>query len=111
MVGIKEHEQQGTINYFKIVQKAANDQNKVFFLEAGDGNTEFTEDLYIEDMWGWLIPKEKANQFNQLYLSSDKSILADDSPWWDYFLCAEWKKDNEDIKIDFIDYPDPFRDN
>ena len=108
LLGLRTQEDQKSINAFKLAQESAQTNNSVFFFEAGDGHELITKNLWLEDMWGWLIPKEKADEFNELFINFDNALKEDNSPWWDYFLCAEWEKTKEGFQYKFINYPDPF---
>ena len=70
----------------------------MFFADAGDGNDFETPTLEGEDMMGWLVPTDKANEFEQIW---KKSNVGDE--WSDFFVWAVWKRDGDKIEIKFED--------
>lgn len=107
-LGLRTQEPQKVINSHQLIQEAAQKSNKVFFEEAGDGHELITDDLWLEDVWGWLIPESKVKEFNELFLKFDNSIESDNSPWWKYYTCAEWEKTNNGFEYKFVNYPNIF---
>ncbi|MGI6178176.1 MAG: hypothetical protein ACOYJO_06985 [Eubacterium sp.] len=56
--------------FFEAVNTQAKLQNKVFFLDCGEGN-EFSNDIMEgEDLSGWLIPLAEADKFEKEFLAS-----------------------------------------
>ena len=96
MRGLKTQEQQKFVNYFSLVQSAAERQGCVFFLYAGDGNDFETDNLEGETLMGWLIPKRDSHKFEDLWSRGDPS---DD--WSDYFTWADWADDKGKINVSF----------
>jgi hypothetical protein len=96
MQGLRTQEDSKFIAFFTLVQQFASKQNAVFFLDCGEGRDVETEFLSGEDLCGWLIPKENANDFQAEYLS--RTI----SDRWSKFLCfAVWSQADTAIYIDF----------
>ena len=79
-----------------MIQSAAEAKGAVFFADAGDGNDFETPTLEGENMMGWLIPTDKANEFEPMWEQSDVS-----DEWSDFFVWAVWKRDGDKIKIEF----------
>ena len=79
-----------------MIQSAAEAKGAVFFADAGDGNDFETPTLEGEDMMGWLIPTDKANEFEPMWEQSDVS-----DEWSDFFVWAVWKRDGDKIKVEF----------
>ncbi|MDR2168404.1 MAG: hypothetical protein LBE35_11245 [Clostridiales bacterium] len=84
-------------NGLRLVETAAAALNMHFFIDSGEGRDIETADIYLMDLSGWLIPPGKKEDF----LTSDKN----DDKWDDFFVFAEWRKNSEEIKIDFKKYP------
>ena len=95
--GLKTNEGKRFEKFFSIVQKTANEINCIFFLEAGDGRDFENEDMEGEDLMGWLIPCEKADEFEHLWFQ-DKS----DENWDNYFGFAVWEENGNSFSIKFI---------
>ena len=72
--------------YFAIVDQKAKERNCIFFIS--------------EDLWGWLIPEDRADEFEKLWAEDKES---DD--WIDFFLCAEWRKKADGYDVEFVNYP------
>lgn len=95
MIGLRTCEGNKFENFFKIVQKAADMQNCVFFLDCGECHFFENEVMEGEDLRGWLVPKEKADEFNTDFLKHN------DRDDWERYICwAVWKNEN-DPQIEF----------
>ena len=94
MTGLKTQESKEFVAFFKIVQAEALKENKIFFLDAGDGRDINLPGISGEDLMGWLIPIDMADDFKKYWLLDD---VNDD--WSDYFMFAIWEKDEDEIKI------------
>ena len=88
---------QKSANFTAILRKAANAQNCVFFEDSGEDNWLETDTLFLENVSGWLVPLDMKSEF----LASDRN----DEKWDEFFVFAEWRKNSEEIKIDFKKYP------
>lgn len=96
MLGLRTQEKSKFEKFFAIVQDAAKKKGCVFFLDAGDGRDFETKELEGEDLMGWLIPKEKVDDFEQEWKAGD---VSDD--WSDFFLWAIWNNPkNPTIKFE-----------
>ncbi len=89
MLGLRTQESSKFNNFFSIVQNAAQNQGCVFFADAGDGRDFETDFLEGEDISGWLIPNEKADEFTPLWEAGD---VPDD--WSEFFGFAIWENEN-----------------
>ena len=96
MQGLRTQETSKFIEFFKIVQTEANRQGFVFFLDAGDGRDFETDTLEGEDLQGWLIPKDKADEFQKQFNKGQT-----DEEWDDFYAFAVWKLKNKKISIKF----------
>lgn len=83
----------------KFVQLVASKQNKVFYLNHGEGK-DFVDPVtgwYIEDFSGYLIDPDKTGAFEK-YL--EEGHQGDD--WEDCFVFAIWTRDgNGEIGVQF----------
>ena len=78
MTGLKTQESKEFVAFFKIVQAEA------------------LKEISGEDLMGWLIPIDMADDFKKYWLLDD---VNDD--WSDYFMFAIWENDEDEIKIRF----------
>ena len=97
MQGLKTQESKKFNNFFAIVQKAAKNKNAIFFLEAGDGRDFEANDIEGEDLQGWLIPRERAIEFETKWRNN-----AIDSEWEEFFSFAIWHRIGDNIEITFV---------
>ncbi len=101
MRGLRTNESEKFLKYFSIVQAAACELGKIFFFDTGEGHDIITNELEGEYLSGWLIPIEKASEFEKLW----ESWNVDGNEAWDQYYCfAEWTN-NGDIHIEFRFYP------
>ncbi len=96
MRGLKTQEGNKFEAFFALVQHEAAKRHSVFFLDCGEGNDFETDDIEGGDLRGWVIPEDKADQFEKLWLKGEPG---DD--WVDYIEWAEWegKPQNPTVKI------------
>lgn len=101
MRGLRTQENVKFVAFFEIVQNLASKHKKVFFLDAGLGREVVKEEYEGENMQGWLIPMEKANEFEKQF-----SAFKNGEEWDDFFAILEWEEVNGEIKIFFEEYDD-----
>ena len=95
MQGLRTQESNEFNKFFELVQKAAKKLGKVFFLDCEDGNDGVVEGLEVCNLSGWLIPKDKANEFEKIWKREEE-----DDYWSDFICLVRWKEENG-IKISF----------
>ncbi len=86
--------------YFAIVDQKAKERNCIFFISEADGREFYEDDMEGDDLWGWLIPEDRADEFEKLWAEGKEN---DD--WNDFFLCAEWRKKADGYDVEFVNYP------
>lgn len=96
MEGLKTQETDKFMRFFALIQEEAKKKNSVFFADAGDGNDFETPELEGENMMGWLIPADKAEEFKRVWESNE----VDDS-WTDFFVWAVWSARGRIVSIRF----------
>lgn len=102
MAGLRTHEDARFVKFIDLVQAAAEKQGKVFFLECEDGNDASLKDMDVSDLTGWLVPKDKAPEFEAIWLARQEN---DD--WIDFYRAVTWKRSLfGKIKIRFEEMPD-----
>lgn len=102
MRGLKTQEGAKFNRFFRLIQDEARKHNAVFFAFAGEGREIFLPDIECDDMSGWLIPMEKADEFEKEWnVDNSGSHL---EKWSDYFTWAEWSEQNGVISVQFNSY-------
>ena len=99
MVGLRTWEGEKFERFFTLVQKEALKKDSVFFLDSGEGHIFENESMEYSDLSGWLVPREKAKEFEKEYMKK----WGDPEGWDDYFCWAEWENE-ENPKISFVWY-------
>ena len=87
------------VPFFNLVQKTAAEQNKVFFLDAGEGRDFETADMEGEDLSGWLIEKSQITVFEPQWLEGWDAI---DDSFSDDFVMAKWHLDGDKVSGRFV---------
>lgn len=82
MRGLRTQEGKKFERFFSHVQKKANDEGRVFFLDFGDCRDEEFGDMLIDDLCGWLVPVGGADQFERVFLSDGNLERWDDDITW-----------------------------
>lgn len=96
MIGLRTKEDEKFIRYFKIVQKEAEKNGFVFFLDFGECNDIKYNDMIIDELFGWKIPVGKAKEFEKVF------IYRKNTSEWDKYCSWVIPKINDDIlTIDF----------
>ena len=89
MVGLRTQEGDKFERFFEIVQREALKNKKVFFADSGEGHIFENENMEYSDLTGWLIPIEKAVDFEKEYIKG-----GDPEGWYDYFCWMKWENEN-----------------
>lgn len=95
MLGLRTQESDKFIQFFKVVQSEAEKQGNIFFLDSEDGHDGVVNNIETCDMFVWLIPKEKASDFEKIWKDGQE-----DDEWIRFFASVSWKDDNG-LKIIF----------
>jgi len=82
-----------------LIENTATTFNSRFFIDCGEGREIETDDIYLMDMSGWLIPFDLVNRFVQI----PRTERWDDE-WAEYFCFAEWQQTSDFISIKFKKY-------
>ena len=97
MRGLKTQESNKFERFFAVVQQSAKDRGGVFFLDSGDGRDFISDDMEGEDLTGWLIPANKADEFESIWKRNE--AISED--WDEFFVFAEWENAGG-VKIQFV---------
>ena len=102
MRGLKKQEDAGFERFFELVQQEAAKRGAVFFAYAGDGNDIVTPEFEGEELMGWLIPSDKADEFEAVWKTAKSDNDLKDCN--DFFLWEEWSESDGALSIDFVKY-------
>ena len=87
------------LKFWELVQSTAQRQNKKFFMDTGEEREFFREDMEGEDLRGWLISLDKANEFEKHWLNHETL-----DEWEDNICWAEWEENNGKMTVSFNFY-------
>ena len=85
MQGLKTQETDKFLKFWAIVQGSAHRENSVFFLDCGEGREFETPDMEGEDLSGWLVPSNLADEFERTWKQNE---IPD--KWNSYITFAIW---------------------
>ena len=97
MEGLRTPENAKFLVFFRLVQKAAGHLGKIFFLDCGEGHPFEDETIECEDLSGWLVPQEEADEFGKIFYA-EKEIPA---KWDSCGTFVSWEIINGQIAIFF----------
>lgn len=95
MLGLRTQESEKFNTFFSAVQDAAKKEKKIFFLDAGDGNEFSTDEMEGEDLLGWLIPEDQAEDF-----ASEFENFKEAEEWDDFYVTVDCSMEDS-LKISF----------
>lgn len=102
MLGLRTKEDPKFEKYMELVQKAAKKYGCAFYLECEDGNDASFDDMDVSELTGWLVPEEKALEFEAVWL-----LWKEDDTWIDYYQSVLWSRDKKGlIRVRFKKMPD-----
>lgn len=87
MVGLRTQEDCKFTTFFDLVQKEAAKSGCVFFLDTGEGHSEFGTDMICTDCSGWLVPKDKSEDFRK-----DFENFNEQDSWEDFAAWVTWQR-------------------
>lgn len=85
--------------YDWFVQQQAAKLGKVFFTDSGEGRDTFYKGMYVENISGWLVPIGEVNLFRK---NLERKY---DQEFDKYYVFAEWSLDNNQLTVEFKQYP------
>lgn len=97
MLGIRTQETEKFNSFMELIQSKASAEDKVFFVDAGEGRTMETDQIECEDLTGWLIPQSKTEEFQPIWENDEV-----DDEWIEFFCWAEWSENNGLVSIEFV---------
>ena len=81
MKGLRSQESTQFNNFFEKVQNHAVEMDCVFFLDSCEGNDRVVDGMFLADLSGWLVPNEKAEEFEKIWKNFDE-----DDDWIEFFV-------------------------
>ncbi len=95
MLGLRTQENDKFVKFFALVQKEADRLGSVFFLDCGQGKIFENNEMECEDLCGWLIPKEKAKEFECLFLENSSKLYEFD----DFYTNVDYCVQNSEVVV------------
>lgn len=96
MQGLRTKENDKFLKFFAIVQKNAKEQNSVFFMDFGQCDDVDFKGMELDTLFGWLIPNDKVDNFEKIYLTSRV-----DDRWNDFCVWATPSIENDHVSVIF----------
>lgn len=82
------------VKYIEYVQEKLCDDNHTFFVDCQDSGERIINDMWVCDLFGWIIPNDLIDKFYTIWLYDE---VSDD--WIDYFVSVTWKLEDGVIKL------------
>ena len=82
MLGLRTQESNEFIKFFKLVQEEAKKLNKVFFLDFGQCDDIPFKGMEVDSLFGWLIPDEDVEKFNEEFIKEINLSKWDEYSTW-----------------------------
>ena len=99
MRGLRTQENEKFNRYWEIVQSKAASLGMIFFADCGEGREFYLKDMEGEDIRGWLIPLDKAEEFQREWEKYNES-----DQWIDSIFWAEWTINDGAVSVEFNTY-------
>ena len=88
-------------SYFRAVQDfVAKEEDGVFFIDCEEGKSVIEPDFYASDLSGWIIPADRADEFEAHWPPDDYY----DALWRDSYVFIRWGIE-DDGRLDFLVEP------
>lgn len=98
MLGLRTQEGEKFERFFALVQNEARKKGCVFFGDAGMGKTFENDVIECEDFCGWLIPKDDAIMFGELFKEASEAVFDYD----DFYCYVDFEVDKKTGRITII---------
>lgn len=99
--GIIEAEQE-FLDFFAMVQEEASKLGRVFFIQDQEGHDHVLPGLYLAEMDGWLVPEDRADEFEAIWLEESGHPRSEE--WDEFYVCEDFTvADDGKIRIFFDD--------
>lgn len=86
--------------FWSMVQAQAQRAGGVFFLNCGEGREFETEDMEGEDLFGWLIPAGRAEEFQREWEGAQSPLDVGDE-WSGYLTYVVWSAEGGTVSVRF----------
>ena len=88
------------LRFQKMVQEAASSLGKVFFVDNDECECIDEDDLFATDMTGWLVPPDRADEFETDQPFDGGQLWR---KWSEFFIWVRWTLDDDGaLKIHFL---------
>ena len=96
-------ENEDFVSYFEIVRARAAELGCIYFEDSGEGREFYDDPIEGEDLSGFLIPYEEADEFEALWVEGNVSKITDE--WNKHFAFVNWGKTEcgYDVKFEFYE--------
>ena len=84
--------------FFGVVQDAASEEGKVFFLDTSEGNEGEVDGFSCEELTGWLVPASDADVFEEAWLRFEDM----DAEFFDSSVGVKWADKGGILGISFV---------
>lgn len=96
MLGLRTKESDRFLKFFSKVQEKANLEDKVFFLDFGECKDIEFEDMEVDTLFGWLIPKQDSKDFENIFINGKI-----EDKWNDFYKTIDFDIKNNSLSINF----------
>lgn len=80
--------------FFQLVREKADEEKSIFFVDCGEGRPFESDEMEGEDLSGWMIPKDRAEDFQKEFDANDVS-----EEWDDFMKFVKWERIGQTITI------------
>ncbi|WP_371374403.1 hypothetical protein [Sporomusa aerivorans] len=88
--------QKGSDKFIEFVQQKAKERGQSFFIDSGEGRDKVVNDMYVEDLSGWLINPDEEAVFVPQW--ERKNV---DEKFDHQYVFAIWQEDSGKLNIEF----------
>lgn len=108
MLGLRKPEVETAkfLKFFELVQQKEEKAGKVYFVDGFEGKEDSTAEFDCIETFGYLIDKADEATFIDGWSASKVA-----EKWHDDFCWAEYRIDGEKVTVEFVFYPDVFKDD
>lgn len=99
--GLRTQEPSDFVKFFERVQERAIQDGNVFFLDTAQGNDLSWEDMDVTDLSGWLLPSDRASEFEIDFVKHNEWK---DGKWNDFYTWLEWDIVDDKLMLEFNQY-------
>ncbi len=98
MRGLKTPESDKFCRFHELVESEAEKKGGVFFGFSGEGRAFVTPEMEGEDLSGWLVPNDKADEFESLWKREPVEKV---DAWSEFFVFVIWHLKGDKVSVEF----------